>query len=582
MPAVALAAEPTVIEAGTGAEFISAVATANATADEECIIKLTGDIETNGASFSSARPTTIIGNGHTITLSQYASLSVQKGAQLKLGSADGSDTLTISGGNVASNDVPGLLYIQGDCDMYSGVTIADREGNNYFGGGVTVQGGTFRMHGGTIENCGIVGGSMCYGGGVAVIYGGSFVMDGGTIKNCYVTANWEADWDPRMITALGGGVFVSGGSSFVMNGGSIENNSSTDMGGGVAVVASVEEVSTGFGTLKSSAEILGGTIEDNEAHDGGGVFASGYYYAGAWGLCADTPSIGTQEKQGLRIDNARIVGNKANEQGGRGGGVFAVMLKSPAGVQINATTITNNSAATGGGIMSYGYYTAMSIDGSTIAENKATLCGGGFAADSNTGELAGTTVKNTKLCNNTAEKAASDVYLNDAVAKLPSAESMSELYLGKPDDATNCKIDGWYIDEEEPRYATQAKDERVEYADYENAGSEGAVYLIAATSSTPSKPDDSSPSPDGDQPGTNGDANEGEGGSGSEGDADANANGNPQAGANGGSNSAQGAHASELARTADSVSAVPYLALLALLAAGTLLLASHSLIRRAE
>lgn len=438
------------------------------------------------------------------------------------------------------------------------------------------------MHGGTIENCGIVGGSMCYGGGVAVIYGGSFVMDGGTIKNCYVTANWEADWDPRMIAALGGGVFVSGGSSFVMNGGSIENNSSTDMGGGVAVVASLEEVSAGFGTFKSSAEILGGTIEGNEAHDGGGVFASGYYYAGAYGLCADTPSIGTQEKQGLHIDNARIVDNEANESDGRGGGVFAVMLKSPASVQINATTITGNSAATGGGIMSYGYYTAMSIDGSTIAGNKATLFGGGFAADSNTKELAGTTVKNTKLCNNTAEKAASDAYLNDAVAKLPSAKSMDERYLGEPDDATNCKIDGWYVDEEESRYATQAKDERVEYADYANAGSEDAAYLIAATSSTPAEPDSPSPSPDGDQPGTNGGGNESNNGNGSEDNANAGTNSNPQADTHGSSNSAQGAHASELARTADSMSAVPRLALLALVAAGTLLLASRALIRRTE
>ena len=69
--------------------------------------------------------------------------------------------------------------------MYSGVTLAGREGNNYFGGGVTVSGGIFHMYGGTIENCGIRGGSVCYGGGVAVVYGGQFVMDDGTIKNCY-------------------------------------------------------------------------------------------------------------------------------------------------------------------------------------------------------------------------------------------------------------------------------------------------------------------------------------------------------------------------------------------------------------
>ena len=68
--------------------------------------------------------------------------------------------------------------------MYDKVTLKDHKGNNYFGGGVTVEGGTFKMHGGTIENCGIDGGSVCYGGGVGVAFGGQFIMDGGVIKNC--------------------------------------------------------------------------------------------------------------------------------------------------------------------------------------------------------------------------------------------------------------------------------------------------------------------------------------------------------------------------------------------------------------
>ena len=87
--------------------------------------------------------------------------------------------------NVQNRDTPGLLYIMGSCDMYAGVTLTDRKGNNYFGGGVTVFGGTFHMHGGAIEKCGIEGGSVCYGGGVAVAYGGTFVMDDGEIRDRY-------------------------------------------------------------------------------------------------------------------------------------------------------------------------------------------------------------------------------------------------------------------------------------------------------------------------------------------------------------------------------------------------------------
>lgn len=483
-PAAAFASEQTIIEVGSTAEFDNAVTTVNAATSGEYVIKLTDNLENVGATFSNTCPTTILGNGHTMTLGQYNSLSVQQGAQLNLGEADGSDMLKISGGNAQSNDVPGLLYIQGTCNMYPGVTIADRKGDNYFGGGVTVQGGTFHMFGGTIENCGITGGSICYGGGVAVIYGGSFTMEAGVIKNCFATSAFKASdygLDSRIITSAGGGVYVSGGSSFVMNGGTISNNKANEMGGGVAVIASIDEiVNGGWGNLKSSAQILGGTISGNEANDGAGVLASAYFYAAAYGLCADTPNVGAAEKPGLFLQNTTLTNNTANFEEGYGAGVLAVMLKSPAVAEISTSTITENSAAVGGGVSSYGNFTSMIIDGCTITGNKATNYGGGFAADSNSGEGAGTTITNTKLCNNSADKAASDVYLNGSPAKLGAAKDMDELYLGKPDDVTNKKIDGWYVDEETLRYSTQTKDQRVEFTDYANISADGKFYLIAA------------------------------------------------------------------------------------------------------
>lgn len=481
MPISAFAATPTTIEVSNSSEFDNAVATINTATSGEYIIELTDDIQTGGASFSSSQPVSIVGNGHTLTLKQYGSISIDKGAELDLGSKNGGDSLTISGGNVNSNDVPGLLYVQGSCNMYSGVTVSDREGNNYFGGGVTVQGGTFHMLGGTIKNCGINGGSMCYGGGIAVIYGGAFTMDGGEITDCYVTANWEADWDSRMISALGGGVFVSGGSSFVMNGGTISGNKSTDMGGGVAVVASIDEIHNGgWGNLQSSAQILGGTISGNEANDGAGILSSAYFYAGAYGLCADTPNVGAAEKPGLFLENTTITNNTTNQEEGYGAGVLAVMMKSPVAAEIRDCTIAKNSAAIGGGIASYGNFTSLTIDGCTITGNKASNYGGGFAAESNSGEGAGTTITNTKLCNNSAGKAASDAYLDGSRAKLSAAKGMNELYLGKPDDVTNKKIDGWYLDNEDARYTTQAKEQRNEYADYASIGSDGKVCLVAA------------------------------------------------------------------------------------------------------
>ena len=377
----------------------------------EYIIKLTDNLEGAGATFANTCPTTILGNGHTMTLGLYSSISVQPGAQLNLGAADGSDTLNISGGNKQNNDIPGLLYIQGTCNMYPGVTIADRKGENYFGGGV----------------------------------------------------------------------YVSGGSSFVMNGGTISNNKANEMGGGVTLIASIDEIiNGGWGNLQSSAQILGGTISENEANDGAGVLASAYFYAAAYGLCADTPNAGAAEKPGLFLESATITKNTANQDEGYGAGVLVVMLKAPAAAEIRNCTITENSAALGGGVASYGNFTSMIIDRCTITGNKAASYGGGFAADSNSGEGAGTTITDTKLCNNTAGKAASDIYLDGSPLKLAPAKDMNALYLGKPDDVTNKKIDGWFVDGEELRYTAQTKEQRVEYTDYANISADGKVYLIAA------------------------------------------------------------------------------------------------------
>lgn len=412
----------------------------------------------------------------------YGSIQVTKGAELTLGSTDG-NVLNIRSEKGTSNDAPGMLNIEGTCNMYSGVTLSGREGNNYFGGGVTVSGGTFHMYGGTIEKCGIKGGSVCYGGGIAVVYGGQFIMDSGTIKDCYAESDYIDYWDPNTcFTAMGGGVFVSGGSYFRMNGGSISNNRATNMGGGVAVAISYDEIanSGSYGTLKSSAEILGGKVEENHAKKGAGLFASGYYYASANAICAATPAAGATKNPGLHIKDAQIMNNTATDpEEGRGGGVLAVALKSPATASLENTTVKGNKATTGAGIASYESLTNLSIKGCTITENTANKYGGGFSVESNTGG-GKTTITDTVLCNNIADTAGSDVYLKKSPAALQSASSMDSLYLGNPEDVHNHKIDGWYEDVASARYTGQTKEERKEYTGYTNIGDSGEVYLIAA------------------------------------------------------------------------------------------------------
>lgn len=482
-PKAAFAENETVtrIEVKNEPEFDNAISTVNSASEGEYVISLTDNVEIGDTSIQSPCPVTILGNGHTLTV--QVSIHVAEGAPVKLGSGDG-NVLNIHG--TEKGEEPGLLYIskEGTCEMYPGVSLSGRKGNNYFGGGVTVEGGTFHMYGGVIENCGIEGGSVCYGGGVAVVYGGQFIMDDGTITKCYVNSTYIDEVYFTGFTAVGGGVFVSSGSSFVMNGGTILENTATNMGGGIAVMASIDEIYN----LQSSVIINGGTVEKNSARIGAGVFASDFYYCSAYAICAPTPGIGQSANPGLYIDNAKILNNEAqilrnkvSETDGFGGGVFGTILNDSADVRISNTTIQKNTAAVGGGVESYGSQTKMDIDGCTITGNEAAKYGGGFAAQENTSG-GQTTIKSTVLCNNIAGKAASDVYLDRAPLMLPSAEAMNALYLGKPDDVYNHKIDGWYIDGKASRYTAQTKEQRATYAGAGDSviGGTGEVYLIAA------------------------------------------------------------------------------------------------------
>lgn len=184
---------------------------------------------------------------------------------MTLGSTDG-NVLNIRSAEGMNNDAPDMLNIEGTCNMYSGMTLSGREGNNYFGG-VTV--------------------------------------------------------------------------------------------------------SVGLGNLKSSVEILGGKVEENQAKKGAGLFASGYYYASADAICAATPAAGATKKPGLYVKNAQISDNTAGTSDGMGGGVLVVALKSPAAASIETTNVKGNKATTGAGIASYESWTNLSIKGCTVTENTA-------------------------------------------------------------------------------------------------------------------------------------------------------------------------------------------------------------------
>ena len=412
----------TVYQVGTSQEIQDAAAAINNAGAGEYVIELTADItsDTSGISFDNpGAVVTIVGNGHSYTCPLGQNVQAWNGATVNLG--DGSTDLTLIGG--VNNDYPGLVYVNGNastCNMYDKVTLRDNEGQNYFGGGVTVQSGTFHMYGGTIQNCGINGGSVCYGGGVAVFADGNFIMDGGVITECYANSDYIDDYDPnRCFTAMGGGVFVTAGSNFTMNGGTISNCEATNFGGGVAMVMSdtynsrpSEWRTYGMGNPKSNVTINGGTITGNEADCGAGVFASGYFYAfaGAFGWTLPT---GVSVNPGLFINGGEI---SSNEAAGMGGGVLVAMLRPAAKVQIHNAEIKNNTADNGAGIENFGYWTQMDIDGCTITGNSAVTNGGGILLTTNSSN-GYTNLKNSTVTGNTSGEIGAGVYY-DASSRL--------------------------------------------------------------------------------------------------------------------------------------------------------------------
>ena len=394
-------------------------------------INLTRDIE-NGCIDIKKKDAvvTVNGNNHTI-FNDRTAVYVSDGAKVVLGAkvilGGDNSTLTLKGsGNSISgttNDNPGLIHVLpgSECEMNANVTLKDHKGENYLGSGVTVQGGTFIMNGGTIENCGIDGGSVCYGGGVAVLSNGTFIMDDGVITECYVNSNYINDSDPnRCFTAMGGGVFVTAGSVFTMNGGTISNCKATNFGGGVAMVmlatgtSNSEYSQMGMGNPQSIVTINGGTITGNSADNGAGVFASGYFYSYAGGVAYTLPESGSTAQPGLYINGSTISNNKADDMGG---GVLAVCLKKPKKAQIKNTTIKDNTAAQGAGVEIYGYWTETHIEGCTITGNNATASGGGISLDQGleNGTIPGKTyLKDTVVTNNTSGKIGAGVIYNSA------------------------------------------------------------------------------------------------------------------------------------------------------------------------
>ena len=400
-------------------------------------INLTADIIDGQVDITkSGAVVTVNGNGHFIKAPSQV-VYVENGATVNL--SGGSSTLTLQGSvdphiTPKNTDDPGIIYVLpgSTCTMSANVTLKNHKGNNYLGGGVSVSGGTFVMNGGIIDNCGIDGGSVCYGGGVAAYNGGYFTMNGGTISNCYATTDYVEE-DPlykNSYSGIGGGVFVTDASVFTMNGGTISNNTATNFGGGVAMTLSdietITDPDTGeekidpdthkgyvdLGNPRSKVTINSGKLSGNIAKNGAGIFISGLIYAFADVFQKISLNAGVIDSPGFYINGGenKTVEISSNNADDMGGGVFAIGLKDPKKVQIKNAAIKDNTAIKGAGIMNYSYWTNLDIDGCTISGNKATSNGGGVCAINNKDNGAKTIIKNTTISGNISGDRGAGIY----------------------------------------------------------------------------------------------------------------------------------------------------------------------------
>ena len=434
-PLTAGAAE-TEMTAADETSFVNCLNTVNS-GSGDYVIKLTGDITHKGG-FDVKNNLTILGEGHSIYLTELNEhFYISNGATLNLGRSGYNKTLTISGDDSITdyiekpdNDNPGLLYIYGTsavCNMYNNVTLKNHRGNNYFGGGVTVESGTFNMYGGTIDNCGIDGGSVCYGGGVAVFGKGTFIMNGGTISNCYAlsdfvhspdvtyTQNGSGQTGDAYKTAMGGGVFVTGESTFVMNDGTITGNKSTRRGGGISVSSCRQE---GFGYIKSKVAINGGTISSNESNIGGGIYVNGYELPFANGITFNASVSGIVE-----VENTIDTGNNTSAKIKKERKLTGAGEVPEAGFNMTGGTISGNTAnVAGGGFEIFRSYTKATIKNVTITNNTAKYKSGlvkeqsdadGYFHSKESGygggvlvsdEKSDLTIENCSINNNSSEK----------------------------------------------------------------------------------------------------------------------------------------------------------------------------------
>lgn len=266
---------------------------------------------------------TVDGGSFTMGNGELSSISASSSANCGAVYVKNGGKFAMNGGKITGctfkNQYSGAVALADGNMTMTGGTISGNTASAYnAAGGVLVNGtSSLAMSGGTIAD-----NTAKRGGGVCVRENGTFTMSGGTISGNSTAVDSDTIQQPN---AGGGGVFVEDNAAFEMTNGTITGNKTNGMGGGVATAVLSENDTVGGGRF----HMTGGTISDNTASCGGGV----YSWSG---------------RNRVVLEGGNIVNNTAYRQGG---GVY--VSHAPWSITIKNALITANKAAIqGGGIWS--------------------------------------------------------------------------------------------------------------------------------------------------------------------------------------------------------------------------------------
>ncbi|MFR4121236.1 MAG: hypothetical protein ACLT0W_03280 [Clostridium sp.] len=311
-------------------------------------VGLTGSVTAN-SSLKLDNGTNIHNNTHVGTFVESGSMNVgatanvdivnngERGAVVNNVHSTGTFNKATITGNGNSSMTGAGIYTTGTISTTTNTNISENKGTQ--GGGICGDGNAvLTINGSTINN------NTANGCGGAICSYGTLNLNSGTLKKNSATGDGGAIW------------FKKGSINAT-----IEENSANGLGGGVSHSGG-----------SATDHIKGGTINNNKANQGAGLYTDGT----------------------LVIDNGSINNNTAS---GNGGGI---MSNGP--VTMNAGTITGNySGWDGGGVNSHANF---NFNGGTIQNNTAYWLGGNIHQQSvNSANVTFTVTSKTPISGGKAE-----------------------------------------------------------------------------------------------------------------------------------------------------------------------------------